>query len=308
MFRQIGKLFLVKPDKLTNEEIDFYKDLSFSNFIFFKEHFIKDFREYFFLLKEKLKNLKILAVDKEGGRVCRIEGNFESPLEIREKAKEKGIEVVKAWAKRIALSLKDKGLTVNLAPVVDRGDASAPNFLKTRTFGKDPQEIIKLAQIFIEVHKKEGLKTTLKHFPGLWGVEIDPHKSLPFKEKVLEEDILPFKKLSSKVDFLMTTHLLVYSLDRQKPVTFSEKAISFLREETDFKGALLTDDLAMGALKDWEIAERIVFSLVAGHNLLTFCEPWEKVALTLWDLKKELEKSSILKEKILSSLTILERY
>jgi len=80
MFKKIGKLFLIKPENI-KENITLYKELSFVNFLFFKEHFEEDFNYFLSNLREKLE-LKFLAVDQEGGRVCRIEGDYDSPLEI----------------------------------------------------------------------------------------------------------------------------------------------------------------------------------------------------------------------------------
>jgi len=307
MFKSIGKLFLLKPGSLTSEEREFYKDLSFENFIFFRDHFKEDFRAYLSELSKAQKNLKFLAVDQEGGRVVRIEGDFESPLEIGKRAKIEGLSVVKEWALKIASAIKNYQLNLNLAPVIDRADEEAPDFLKGRTFGLDPNEIIKCSEIFIEAHQQLNIRVCLKHFPGLFGVVLDPHRELPLKEDLLEEDLFPFKALAENADFIMTTHLFLPKLD-SKPVTFSEKAISFLRKETGFRGAVLTDDLSMGALKAYELSERIIYALLAGHNLLIYCGDLKELEKTLFEIKEEVEKSSILKEKIKTTFSILERY
>ncbi|MGC9141270.1 MAG: glycoside hydrolase family 3 N-terminal domain-containing protein [Caldimicrobium sp.] len=308
MFKDLGKLFVVKPGSLSEEEKEFYRDLSFENFIFFRDHFENDFEEYLSCLKKALKSIKFLAVDQEGGRVCRIKGDFEKPLEMAKKAELEGIKIFIEWAGKIAETVKQHKLNLNLSPVIDRGDDEAPSFLNGRTFGKDPQVITNLGKLFIEEHKKRGIKTCLKHFPGLYGVKMDPHEELPLKEKLFEEDLYPFKALSSEAEFIMTTHLLLPEIDQTKPITFSEKAINFLRKVIEFKGAILTDDLAMGALKSYPLIERIILSLVSGHNLLIYCGSMTELMEALLEGKKELEKSSTLREKVKESLTILERY
>lgn len=297
MFKKIGKVLLVKPALISEEEREFYKELSFENFIFFKEHFEGDFEEYLSHLRGGLRSIKFLAVDQEGGRVCRIKGDFASPSEIAEKAKFEGERVLIDWAEKIAETLENYKLNLNLSPVVDRGNKETPQFLKGRTFSKDPEEIVKFAEILIGEHKKRGLRTCLKHFPGLYNVKIDPHKELPVKEKLFDEDLYPFIKLSSRADFIMTTHLFLPELDMEKPSTFSERLISFLRKITDFKGAILTDDLSMGALKSYSLSERIVLSLVSGHNILIFCGSFEDLMESLFEIKGEIERSKILKEK-----------
>lgn len=305
MFKYLGKIFLVKPESLYIEEVSFYKEFNFKNFIFFRNHFEENFKDYLEGLKSKLAFLKFLAVDQEGGRVVRIPGDFEAPLEIAKKSEKEGEEIFIRWSKRIAQSLKEHFLNLNLSPVVDLEDEGAEDFIKKRTFGKDAKKVTTLAEKFISIHKALGIEVCLKHFPGLGGVKIDPHKELPIKEQISEEDIYPFKRLSSKVNFVMTTHLLVPSFDSY-PITFSEKIVKKLREECNFKGVILTDDLEMGALKSYELPERIIRSITSGHNLIIYTGSKSELISAFFEIKGEIEKSPILKEKLRESLTILE--
>jgi len=103
----------------------------------------------------------------------------------------------------------------------------------------------------------------------------------------------------------MTTHLVVEEIDT-KPATFSSHMVKILRNNLNYKGAILTDDLNMEALKNWELQERIILSLASGHNLLIYCGNFDNLVYALEDIKSELEKSLVLKEKIKESLFILE--
>lgn len=306
MFKRIGQLFLIKPE-ISEENISIYKDLNFSNFIFFKEHFQGDFSSLIHILKEKI-NSKILAVDQEGGKVCRIEGGYASPLEIAKRYKEEGEKVVREWAREIATSLKKHSLNLNLAPCVDLADENTEEFLKGRTFGKDLEVVKKLAYIFVIEHKKEGIFTCLKHFPGLKDIKIDPHEELPFKETLDKETLSPYEYLiaKEKVDFIMTTHLCISEID-SNPATFSSQIVNILRKKLDYKGAILTDDLNMNALKYWELQERIILSLASGHNFLIYCGKFENLINALEDIKGEIEKSAVLREKIKESWFIFDK-
>ncbi|MFN4197069.1 MAG: glycoside hydrolase family 3 N-terminal domain-containing protein [Caldimicrobium sp.] len=305
MFKTLGKIFLVKPKELSIKELSFYKELSFRNFIFFKEHFLENFDEYREFLRERIKVCKILAVDQEGGRVIRIPGDFASPYEASKKYDLYGEEYFLEWAKSLALSVKEKGLNLNLSPVVDLAGEEAEEFLRFRTFGDDPQKVSKLAEKFIEVHRTLGIETCLKHFPGLGGVKIDPHKELPIKRNFTEADLFPFRTLSGKVKFIMTTHLLLTDFDK-KPTTFSDKLIKFLRNDIGFKGVIITDDIAMGALDSYPLEERILSAIASGHNLIIFTGNWEELLRALFEIKREIERSSSLKENLKVSLSILE--
>jgi beta-N-acetylhexosaminidase len=306
MFKNFGLLFLIKPpDELDQESLEFFKDLNFKNFIFFKEHF-EEGNEVIRSLKENIK-VKLLAVDQEGGRVCRIKGNFASPLEVAKKyLKTQDKNVVKEWAKSIALTLKKYELNLNLAPCVDLAEESAEEFLKSRTFSSDPEIVKKLAQIFIKEHEETGVFTCIKHFPGLKEVKIDPHIDLPFKIS-FDENLKVFENLIKDcgIRFLMTTHLVIREVDIN-PVTFSEKVVKFLRKEFGYRGFILTDDLNMGALKKWELEERIILGVVSGHNLLIYCGDLKFFIKAFFNIKSEIEKSKIIREKVQETLFLWE--
>ncbi|RLG12192.1 hypothetical protein DRN73_03350 [Candidatus Pacearchaeota archaeon] len=308
MFKNIGKLFIIKPSELSIEEISFYKDLGFKNFIFFSEHFEGNFFEYYSNLKDRLKDLYLLAIDQEGGKVCRIKGDFESPFEIAQKYIIEGEKIVHKWAGKIAKILKKYNLNLNLAPCVDLADEKAPDFLKLRTFGKDPELVEKLSEIFLKIHLKYDIYTCAKHFPGLKDIKIDPHFELPFKKSFDEESLEVYKFLIKKgILFIMTTHLVLNEIDKN-PITFSQKIIKFLRENLNYKGFILTDDLNMGALEKWELQERIILGLASGHNLLIYCGKWQDFQVTIFDIKTEIEKSLVLKERIKESYFLLDKF
>ena len=305
--------FILSPSiELKEEELSFYREAGIRNFIFFKRHFEEgDFSEYITRLKQSLKGLILLCVDQEGGRVARIPGDYPSPLSMARLRKEKGDKVFFEWASSLAKAVKSQGLNVNLAPCVDLADEKAPDFLKERTFGLNPEEVIECAKVFYYAHKEQGIVTCLKHFPGLGGVEVDPHEDLPRKRYISEKDLMPFKSLSSLYPMVMTTHLIPSKewdpSSQTLPSTFSEKIVRLLREVCNFKGLILTDDLNMKALKHYELAERFILSLACGHNCLLYCGPYRDVVEIWDDLRKEIEKSAVLQEKAKESLFLLEK-
>jgi len=305
-FKNIGKFFLVKPPLRVNEEVfEILKDLSFDKYILFKEHFKEPWED-----EETIRKLaRVLAVDQEGGRVCRIEGNFSSPLEVGKRFESTGNEEeVKLWAESIAKALKYRRLNLNLAPVVDLEDESAEEFLRERTFSKSPDVVKSCGKIFVLIHEKFGIKTCLKHFPGLKGVKVDPHLNLPIAKEVSKDNLQVFFDLIKlEKSCVMTTHLVIKSFD-ELPVTFSQKWIDFFRKTSNFKGVILSDDINMGALNSWELEEVILNTFASGHNLITFCGELLNLVKALFNLKKELENSKVLKEKLKESGFILRNF
>ncbi len=306
LVKKLGRLFLISPAKLTWEEVSFYREFGFHNFIFFQRHFTEEFQEYLELLKNRLGPLGLLAVDQEGGRVCRIHGDFMSPFEAAKLKLRKGEESFRNWARSLALAIKEQGLNLNLAPVVDLAGEEAEDFLRGRTFGEDPQTVIGCAHLFYKVHAELNILTCLKHFPGLGGVSIDPHEALPRKEVFSERDLSPFQALLPIFPLVMTTHLLIEAFDPY-PITFSERAINLLRKDLNFQGIILTDDLYMKALSSYETPERLLLAMASGHNLLIYCGPWEDLAETFQDFYREVEKSRVLKERVREAFYLLEK-
>ncbi|MEK6734516.1 MAG: glycoside hydrolase family 3 N-terminal domain-containing protein, partial [Pseudomonadota bacterium] len=47
----------------------------------------------------------------------------------------------------------------------------------------------------------------------------------------------------------MTAHIIYTALDPINPITISKKAIDYLRNELEFKGLIISDDINMKALK-----------------------------------------------------------
>ncbi|MGL4209497.1 MAG: glycoside hydrolase family 3 N-terminal domain-containing protein, partial [Candidatus Adiutrix sp.] len=90
---------------------------------------------------------------------------------------------------------------------------------------------------------------------------------------LFDVDIKPFSLLIQKgLMAIMTTHALYPALDAEHPATFSAKIINLLKNELKFTGAVLTDDMEMGAvLKNQPLGAAVVRSVLAGHDLVLLC-------------------------------------
>jgi beta-N-acetylhexosaminidase len=71
---------------------------------------------------------------------------------------------------------------------------------------------------------------------------------------------------------VMTSHALYPALDPERPATLSPALVGILKGEMGFAGALLTDDLEMGALtRNYDLGEAAVGAITAGHDLALVC-------------------------------------
>ena len=295
--------------ELTPEIEEAVKEYGLRHFIFFSRNLSQKERAKT-LLSALKKKRGFLAVDQEGGPVARLRPplfpKLSAPLELARKKDPLG--AVAQEARVCAQHLKKYGFNLNLAPVLDLGDEKAPSFLRGRTFGSDPEKVALLGQIYVRTFLDEGLLCCAKHFPGLGGVEVDPHQGLPVKETVEEEDLLPFlEAIRIGVPAVMTTHLLIPAWDKE-PATFSSKIVKFLRENLGFKGLILTDDLFMGgALARASLEEAVLRAFLAGHDLLLLCGEFHKSIDALAIFSEECQKSLILRKKVGEKLSFIEK-
>jgi len=315
MIRKLSALLMttLSGPELTEEEREALRDLGFRHFIFFKRHFQE--KDQVLALVKEIKALSrrfaqgqnFLAVDQEGGRVQRIgpplAPEFPRPLEVARK----GPSEVEKFSRELARSVSSWGLNLNLAPVLDLAGEEAPAFLHSRTLGEDPEKVAQLGEIFIRAHLATGVFPCAKHFPGLGGLTEDPHEKLPKIPEFSPEALLPFKRaVAAGVPFVMTTHLVVKVWD-EKPVTFSEKAVVFLRQELSFEGPVITDDLAMEGLSAWQWPERLLYALAGGHNLLLFCRPLPEILSMLFEVVREIATSQVLRTRLSEGLERLSK-
>ncbi len=230
----------------------------------------------------------LLAVDEEGGTVCRVSLNprlrqtpFASPRALYAQG---GWALVESDTAEKAALLLSLGLNVNLAPVADVPQ-SVFNYIYERSFGTDPAETAEYVRRTVAVMKREGLGSTLKHFPG-YGGSADTHIGSAFDDRDLSAftggDFLPFiAGIEAGADAVLVSHNIVSCMDGGHPASLSPEVHRILREELGFAGVVLCDDLSMDAIGQFtEGQDAAVQAFLAGNDLLC-CGDFEAAAEAL---------------------------
>ncbi|MBC7741583.1 MAG: beta-N-acetylhexosaminidase, partial [Bdellovibrionaceae bacterium] len=147
-----------------------------------------------------------------------------------------------------------------------------------RAVSSDPQQVEKMASALVRGYIKSGILSCAKHFPGHGHTIIDSHEEMPVEEATLERlnavELVPFRKaLRSRVDMVMTSHILFKNVDPKWPVTLSEIFLKkMLRDELKYRGLIITDDLDMKAMaKHYDKAQIPIRAMQAGADLLLYC-------------------------------------
>lgn len=217
-----------------------------------------------------------LSIDQEGGFVQRLtdEMGFTDIPTARELAVMGPAQAGPIFA-AAAAELAEAGFNLNLAPVADlHQDGNAVIGRWDRAFGDDPAAVAAWCGLFIEAMEAAGVACALKHFPGHGRSSGDSHDG--FVDLTLTwsfEEVEPFARLieSDHAHLLMGGHLINRRLDPSgAPVTLSRPVLDgLLRQAMRYDGAVITDDLDMGAIRDHYSREQaIVGALAAGNDLL----------------------------------------
>lgn len=215
-----------------------------------------------------------IAVDQEGGLVARLTKGFTIFPGNKALAMANNCELAEQSAFVMGQELNAVGVNFNLSPVVDVNCNARNPVIGIRSFGSSTDIVIPLAENAIYGYHRAGIITSLKHFPGHGDVEVDSHQDLPVikksKQQLQNIELLPFKKLSSIADTIMTAHLMVPSIDPINCATLSKNVLDILRNEIGFEGVIISDSLVMeGLLKNCSsIDDAAIRALNAGCDIL----------------------------------------
>jgi beta-N-acetylhexosaminidase len=110
--------------------------------------------------------------------------------------------------------------------------------------------------------------------PGHGRATIDSHEALPRVDAALSDldgqDFMPFRVLAGRYPLGMTAHVLFLDVDDAAPATLSSIMVATIRERIGFDGALMTDDISMGALSG-TLRSRGERAIAAGCDLVLHC-------------------------------------
>lgn len=222
----------------------------------------------------------LIGIDQEGGRVNRLKEKYGFPKSITAAAlgKSGSTDSVRIYAEATAATLSGLGININFAPCVDLAiNPENPIIAKYgRAFASTEDSVYRMAKEFIIQHRKHGVLTTLKHFPGHGSSKDDTHKGLTDVTDTWEErELLPYKWLidSGYAAGVMTTHIVHRKLEPNAlPGTMSESIINgILRKRLGFQGVVFTDDMQMHAItKYYSLEEAIRLTISAGVDVMCF--------------------------------------
>jgi beta-N-acetylhexosaminidase len=240
-------------------------------------------------LTDSLKGISsdlLISIDQEGGSTTRLgpdicpifPTNWQHGINFSTTGDP---EPVIEQAETTAKVLKNLGINMNLAPVLDVVTVSGNEVISDRSYGNTPDIVGELGSRYIASIQDAGIIATAKHFPGHGPTNVDSHKALPSTDigwqEIEEVHLSPFKRaVETGVDAVMTAHMVYKTID-SLPATLSAPILTgVLRNLLGFDGVIITDDLLMRAIADdHDIEESCVMAVRAGVDILLICSSEE---------------------------------
>jgi beta-N-acetylhexosaminidase len=219
-----------------------------------------------------------VSVDQEGGRVARLRAPFTEWPPMAVLGRSGDAALASRFATALAAELRAVGITLDYAPVLDIHTNPKNPVIGDRALAEDAAMVGKLGAAIVRGLQENGVAACGKHFPGHGDTSVDSHLALPLVEhppdRLRRVECVPFREaIAASVAFIMTAHVLVPSIDGEKPATLSRRIVyDLLRDELGFEGVILSDDLEMKAIAaTYAVPDAAVQAIAAGCDGLLIC-------------------------------------
>jgi beta-glucosidase-like glycosyl hydrolase/CubicO group peptidase (beta-lactamase class C family) len=218
----------------------------------------------------------MVAQDFEWGLGMRLDSTLSYPRQMMLGAIQDE-KIIYQMGLDIATQMKNIGVHMNLAPVLDVNNNPRNPVINSRSFGEDVQNVSLKGIAYFNGLQDGGVLCTAKHFPGHGDTESDSHYTLPViphgRERLWSTELYPFQEaIKQGLAGVMTAHLHLPALDSTTNLasSLSKNIVTgILKEEMGFKGLIVTDALDMaGADKFHNPGDLEALAFEAGNDML----------------------------------------
>ncbi len=220
-----------------------------------------------------LRDPLLVMVDQEGGLVKRVSG---PPNGSAQEMGERGAAYSRQQGSLTAGNLRDLGVNVDLAPVLDVARPGGTIAATERGFGANAAKVAATAVPFAEGLQADGIAATAKHFPGLGAAGENTDDAVQriglSKAQLRAVDEAPYAAYVAAGGDLVMLSTAIYPAFSPLPAAFARPiATGELRTRLGFEGVSVTDALETVAVRAFGgPAEAGVAAARAGSDLLLY--------------------------------------
>jgi beta-N-acetylhexosaminidase len=245
-----------------------------------------------------------IAVDQEGGRVARLGGPVVRLPPMRVLGQIDDLALTCDAARVLGRQLALLGFNLDFAPVLDVDTNPDNPVIGDRSFGREPECVIRHARAFARGLAEAGVASCGKHFPGHGDTLLDSHLALPrlshARERLAQVELSPFAALAGELSNIMTAHVVFDAIDPTRPATLSRPVVSgVLRGELGFSGHVFSDDLEMKAVSEqYGVPEAACLAIEAGCDSVLICEHEQLTLASYEALRKRAESEPAFADRL----------
>ena len=221
-----------------------------------------------------------ICIDQEGGKVNRLKEKygFTRSITAASIGKYGSMDSVRFYAEATAATLAGLGINVNFDPTVDLAINKNNTVIvkPERSYSSNADSVVLMAREVIKEHRKFGVVTALKHFPGHGSSKDDTHFGVADVTNTWsDQELEPFRRLIKEgyADGVMTSHIVNKKLDASGyPGTLSKEILDgILRKKLGYNGVVFSDDMQMHAIsKNYGLEETVRLAINAGVDIMCF--------------------------------------
>jgi beta-N-acetylhexosaminidase len=246
------------------------------------------------------------SADLVNGAGSRIEGCTLFPWQMAVGAADSE-ELAEKMGLATAIEGRHAALHWTFGPIVDLSINKDNSMMHTRTFGDDPDHVIRMGRAFIRgVQTEKRMAATVKHFPGDGVDDRDSHVCTSINSLSRDEWYESFGKvwqsLLREAACVMSGHIALPWIDPGRsylgpaPATLSSPIqIELLRNQLGFGGVVVSDAIPMVGFSGFApYRNRIAGNIESGSDMILWPDPVQDID----EMKSALDEGLLTEERL----------
>jgi beta-N-acetylhexosaminidase len=216
-----------------------------------------------------------IMTDQEGGLVKRLSG---APNASAAEIGRRGPAFARRQGRLTGRNLRNVGINVNLAPVLDVARPGGNIAATDRGFGSTVRGVVRTAIPFATAMERNGVAATAKHFPGLGYVRLNTDDAVQrirlSKAALRKVDEATYPTFIRSGGDMVMVGTAIYPAFSGKPAAFEKRIVTGeLRNRLGFRGVTITDALGTVAARAFGGPRRLTPTAArAGMDLMLFTD------------------------------------